>query len=262
MPLSVSRSDIQRQAACVSWLALVCTSKGLIMTGLKASPLIVAIALSSAGAHTQPSSPNRVDRPASTGALDQFLLAQQVYSYGTSSRNVLAIIAAASIAGDFALREVHRKAQPDDRSAAAPAPAEIDKFVSRVQMLESARLLSGQNPVLLSLIEDLAAGTSKGRLPELASEQAKVVAASPDVYPIVFKANDPAEIVVLVAQRYPLSLTVVDEYDRPVCEDSNPSPADGGFNLSCRWTPAWTGPFKVTISNHGQGPVAYRILTN
>jgi hypothetical protein len=232
------------------------------MTVLKAGALIVAIALSSAGAQTQPSSPNRVNRSLSTGALTQFLLAQQVYSYGTSSRNALAIIAAASIVGNLALREVRRKEQPDEGRTAAPAPTVTDKFASRADMLAAARLLAGQNRVLLGLIEDTAAEASKGRLPELASEHANVAATSPDVYPIVFKANDPAEIDVVLDQRYPLSLTVVDEYDRPVCEDSNPDPADGRYNLSCRWIPAWTGSFRVTISNHGQVPVSYLLLTN
>ena len=232
------------------------------MTALKVGTLIVAIVLSSAGAQTQPSSPNRVNRPLSTGALSQFLLAQQVYSYGTSRQNVLAIIAAASIVGNLALREVHRKEQPDDKRTAPSARTVTEKFASRADMLAAARLLAGQNRVLLGLIEDTAAEASKGRLPELASEHAKVAATSPDVYPIVFKANDPAEIDVVLDQRYPLSLIVVDEYDRSVCEVSNPDPADGRFILSCRWIPAWTGPFRVTISNHGQAPVSYLMLTN
>jgi hypothetical protein len=216
--------------------------------------------LVASGAQVDPDRRLTTDQ-ATVGTVGQYLRAQELYAYGRESGQVLVVIAAASLIANITVRDVARKSLQQGESSAFAPPISGD-FASASEMLASARSMAGQNRLLLALIEDVATGAGKGRLPDIAKEQATVAATAIDVFPIVFKAGEPAEVEVLLDGPHPVTLRVLDEYDRETCLETKPRADMGRFRLSCRWQPTWTGPFRAIVSNQGAAPVTYLIYTN
>lgn len=83
-----------------------------------------------------------------------------------------------------------------------------------------------------------------------------VAAFQTDVYNLQFWGEKPARILVNGDGDSDLDCIVLDQGGHPVAVDSDNTDA-----CVLNWTPAWTGPFKLKIINHG-GANRYVVMTN
>ncbi len=78
-----------------------------------------------------------------------------------------------------------------------------------------------------------------------------------DIYTITFHGRRRAEVAIAGNGDTDLDLTIHDENGLLVCAS-----ASRGDRERCRWTPKWTGPFKVAVRNRGRRHNPYRLSTN
>ena len=78
-----------------------------------------------------------------------------------------------------------------------------------------------------------------------------------DIYTIIFHGRRRAEVAIAGNGVTDLDLAIHDENGLLVCAS-----ASRGDRERCRWTPKWTGPFKVRVRNRGRRHNTYWLLTN
>lgn len=88
-------------------------------------------------------------------------------------------------------------------------------------------------------------------------EQNTVQANSDNLFSAVFKAEQPA-IVIVKASSGDLDCVVMDQNSNPVVKDFRP----GVSACMLTWNPAWEGVFHVGIVNDRNEPVTYTLKTN
>lgn len=126
------------------------------------------------------------------------------------------------------------------------------------EMLASAEALAAGDAVLLGLIADLRAETTKGVAYGPVYNIGSLASGGNDTYPpMEFLAGDYAEIYVEAKTATDLNLTVRDSAGRLVCSDT-----DQSHIAYCGWTPAEAGAFTVTVENNGPTDAPYALMTN
>lgn len=190
----------------------------------------------------------------SGGGVAQYALAQDLYAMGMQLSDALMVLTAARIASGVVLTDVTR-----DRQSAAPAtePSDIPAPPDAARMLADARDLAGEDELILSLIDDVEAEGSRGRIGGASREAAVVAAGASDVWKVPFYGEVPAEIGVSGNGAVPLSIVVEDENGNRIW-----CPAGTRTSFYCDFTPRWNGFFNVTVSNAGEADGAYLLLTN
>ena len=84
-----------------------------------------------------------------------------------------------------------------------------------------------------------------------------VLAGQSDLFTIVFEGEEPARINVTGDHSSDLDCYVYDNKNNLVASDDD---ATDACNL--RWTPSWTGKFKLKITNRGSSANEYVVQTN
>ena len=118
---------------------------------------------------------------------------------------------------------------------------------------------AGTNEELLALVAD---AKSRNYTPKGLRGGAEVVydivrARDIDVWRLVFRGGEYAELCVVGDGDTDLDLYVYDENGNLICSDTDYT--DRNY---CSWTPRWTGPFRVVIENLGTVYNEYRLATN
>src|SRR5262249_5594353 len=78
-----------------------------------------------------------------------------------------------------------------------------------------------------------------------------------DSYRVMFRKMEPAIVQVSCDGDTDLDCWVYDESGNIIDSDTGPSD-----DCSLRWTPAWTGPFRIKIKNFGREANLYTVITN
>jgi len=191
---------------------------------------------------------------AQTGGVAQFALAQDLYAMGMRVSDALLVLTAARIASGVVLTEVVRE------RVGGGDPAPLDGFAGppdAAAMLATARELAGEDELLLSLIDDVEAEGTRGRIGGASREAAMLAAGASDVWKVPFYGEAPAEIGVTGNGSAPLSIVVEDENGNRIW-----CPAGSRTSFYCDFTPRWNGFFNVTVSNAGAAESTYLLLTN
>lgn len=192
--------------------------------------------------------------------VEKVKLAADLAAYGRQSGNPVALLLAgqlhAEVGGTEARREKTSEAAGD--AGAAPAAAKTDRAPMTAEALfTEARTLARGDSELLARIERTAQRQSKGRVEGPAYHQDSVSARTNDWYTLNFRGGEPARIAVIGDGDTDLDLYVYDQNGNLICSDT-----DYTDRLICAWNPAWTGQFRVKISNLGRVYNRYTLATN
>lgn len=99
---------------------------------------------------------------------------------------------------------------------------------------------------------------SAGTLTVAGMAKTEVVRAfTTDVYHVQFRAGEVAAVAIAGDGDTDLDLFVFDQNGNRICRSVR-----GSDSEACRWTPAWTGTFRIEVKNLGRVSNRYRIAMN
>jgi hypothetical protein len=190
-------------------------------------------------------------------AVQQLHLAHSLVDYGRKNKAPEALITAARILaanGTVALEEKPtREAAPG-----ATKGAKTDKPASEISprtLLDEAKVLSGNNPALVTLANSVE--LSRGAVGGPKRSVDVVEALEADVYKITFRGAEVARVAVSGDGDTRLDLYVYDENGNLITSQVGP-----GDDCLASWVPRWTGVFVIKVVNRGRVPNRYIIATN
>jgi hypothetical protein len=165
---------------------------------------------------------------------------------GGTERHPLELAAAARLPGNSA--PVGSGALDAD-AADGPVPVEA--------MFAKAQDLAGDDQVLLGLIRDAMAESTRGRVGEVVRLESRLGAGMTDVWKIPFQGNSLAEVAVQGDGSSNLDVVITDESGNQVCHEASLSDS-----IYCDWLPTRDGDFFVAVQNRGDAPNRYFLMTN
>jgi hypothetical protein len=180
--------------------------------------------------------------------VQQLHLSEQLAAYGRSTKDPLSLIVAAQIRQGVGVKVVERKA---DEAAAEPAAPAVDVVGA---LLDEAKALSKNDKTIVALADDVKASATKGRVGGGIVSNGTITGRTIHNITMNFRAKQVAEIAAVGTDTNDIMLEVFDEGGHLICRDSDPA--------YCRFTPAWTGAFKVKVHNNGTSLSHYRLETN
>ena len=177
-------------------------------------------------------------------------LSAQLYAAGLEAGDPLLILSAARLRKTLAPVASDRAAVAGETGEGTPLTWE--------EMLASAESLAAGDDVLLGLIGDVRAETSKGVASGPVYNIGSLANGGDDTYPpIEFRGGEYAEVYVEAKAATNVNLTVFDDKGRLVCSDT-----DISHIAYCGWTPASGGTFTLKVENKGPSLAAYALMTN
>ncbi len=184
-------------------------------------------------------------------ALQLLLLSHDVAAYGRVNKDPLSLITAARLQRFVAQKDVSRVAEFTNETPPPPNdPAQ--------SLLEEAKALSQNDPVIVAMAQDILASKAKGRVNGVAVSRGKVAPGKTDVFKGQnFESGKYAEAYVEAQGNGEVRLSVYDEKGNLICKDANP--ADTSY---CGWWPSETQPFTLKLESRSDAPVAYKVSTN
>jgi hypothetical protein len=197
---------------------------------------------------------------AQTQAVELAALADQLATYGDRKKDAMALIVAAKIQSEVGVQagKQERTAgkgpdKGDKKAAAAPQPRDN----SVAGLTARAKQYAGDRKDLIALADDVAKAGARGASGGPKSATHNVEARATDQFRISFQGGQPAAVAISGDGDTDLDLYVYDENNLLICR------ADGvSDDEICRWTPRWTGMFRIEVRNLGTVYNRYRILTN
>ncbi|MBC7738279.1 MAG: hypothetical protein H7245_13925 [Candidatus Saccharibacteria bacterium] len=210
--------------------------------------LILALLMLTTGAHAQDATPLDSTVRAEPGAVALYLQAVDLYALGQRARDPLMVVTAARAIEGLTLTDVARL--PDPAPAAQPAVTPLDAAT----LLATARTLdAGAN--YADLIEQVAREpTPKPKA--LSATGSTLPPGKAETWTLSFYGGTYAELAILGDGRSNLDLTVSDAAGRVICADHGS--ADRAI---CGFALRDNGAVKVTVTNAGDGPGTYMLLT-
>lgn len=182
-------------------------------------------------------------------------LSARLYATGVERADPLLILAAAKLRKSLAPAQADRRPAPGP-DGAATAPAEPP--LSWQDMLATAEPLSQGDDILLGLIDDIRAESTKGVATGPVYNIGQLANGRSDTYPQVdFIGGEYAEIYVEAKGATDLNLTVTDAMGRLVCSDT-----DRSHIAYCGWRPDRTEPYQIRVENRGPNGSSYALMTN
>jgi len=191
-------------------------------------------------------------------AVARAALADQLARYGDQNKDAMALITAARIQAQLGVQEAKADkttegAKPDPK--AKPAGAARDVTVEG--LLARAKQYAGGRKDLIALADEVAKTGTRGAVGGPKRSVTDVQARSRDIFNVSFRGGEPAVVAISGDGDTDLDLVVKDENGNVVCR------ADGASDDEiCRWTPRWTGSFRIEVQNLGNVYNRYRIMTN
>lgn len=184
-------------------------------------------------------------------------LADQLARYGDRNKDAIALIMAARLQAQVGVRDEKRQKASEGKppADAGKAPAARDTSVSG--LLARAKQYAGGRKDLIALADEAAKDKPRGAIPGPIRHVDRVNARTTDVYTVAFRGREPAVVLISGDGDTDLDLIVEDQYGNVICRSDGPSDDEG-----CRWTPAFTGDFRIKVRNLGNVWNQYRMLSN
>lgn len=193
---------------------------------------------------------------ASADAVAQAALAEQLIEYGDRNKDALAMITGAQIKARVGVQEGKadvKETKGGDAKGGAKPTSQRDTSVAAV--VARAKQYAGDRKDLIALADDI--GKSRGAVNGPRSGVTDVLANATDVFRITFRGGEPAIVAISGDGDTDLDLIVYDEYGNRICVADGPTDDE-----MCRWTPRFTGVFRVEVRNLGRVYNRYRIAHN
>ena len=204
-------------------------------------------------------------RKASPGAeaVVHAAIANRLAMYGDANKDAISLIAAARILGDLGIQTgkyeirtvvTQAGAKGDAKVVTAAGSGQTDYTIGAV--LARARQYAGGRKDLLALADEAAKSTTRGRAGGPMMVPARVDTGHTNLHTISYRGGEPATVVVVGSPDADFDLVVKDESGNVVCRQT------GLGDSACRWTPKWTGQYRVEVANIGRASNQYRVWTN
>ena len=185
-------------------------------------------------------------------------LAAELAQYGYDYDSPTALIQAATILNEVQLREfevesiILGEGENGNKKDSRPV-------FTVEQLIKDALELAGNDDVVSTMASRIkvSEGVTRGRVGGAISQEEVVKANTTDIYNIKFYASETAEVLVIGDGDTDLDLYVYDSNGNLICKDD-----DYTDDCYCRWTPKWTGTFRIEIKNRGSVYNKYLIATN
>lgn len=188
---------------------------------------------------------------ATQSAIKRAEASRVVFDIGLEQRDALMVLAAAKLRSTLNLT-------PADRTPDGGTSDETGSVLNPEQMLQFAYDFAASDPLLLGVIEDAAAETTKGVTGGPVFNTATIAPKKTDTYSAVpFDAGAYAEIYVEAKDSSDLNLTIRDAQGRLVCSDTDTSAI-----AYCGWQPRTAGDFSINVQNMSGRSVQYSLITN
>ncbi len=185
-------------------------------------------------------------------------LAVELIAYGRANKSAEALLAAAQI-----LAANPGQATPREKTVegTVPSAVEADKkpaiLPSAEELLKEAAALAKGNKPLETAISSTKFGAARGAAGGRQVTRDRVYPGATDVYKIVFKGREQAQIGVIGDGDSDIDCFVYDENGGLIDSDTRTVPG-----CVLEFVPAWTGPFFVKITNVGSIASRYILVTN
>lgn len=178
-----------------------------------------------------------------TTPVDDARTAYALARYGDAQKDPLALVVAARL-----LKDVGSSEAAATRVGSGPAETKLQggRPMTAERIVERARALSAGRADLVALADDVAQGGTRGRSGGPGLVRDIVRRHATDSWRVVFRAGEPAQVVLAGDGDSDLDLYVHDQNQRLVCKSER-----RGDDEHCRWTPRWTGVFFVKVRNRG-----------
>lgn len=178
----------------------------------------------------------------SATAVDNLRTAAGLVRYGNSAKDPLALIAAAKIIKDTGTTDSKAERVGGKAGDAKNKPDALSADV----ILEKARTLATGRPDLLAVADDVAKAGARGAVGGPGRTTTIVSSGGTDVFRVRFRGNEPARVAVSGDGDSDLDLYIYDENNNLICKDD-----DSTDDMTCAWSPRWTGAFTIRIRNRG-----------
>jgi hypothetical protein len=220
---------------------------------------VVTVAMAAEGAPKGPNSdPAKRAMSPRTEAVAQAALADQVARHADRGKDVLAMIAAARLMGQVPPRSVKHEMRTEGKPKAVDGKggAGPSRDTTLAGLLARAKQYAGGRNDLNGIVDEVTKGVKK-REDGPARVVSRIGDGVTDVYTITFNANEPAMVAITGEGVSDLDLSIEDQNGARICSSDGP-----GDDEVCRWTPRWTGAFRIRVRNLGSVFNEYRLWSN
>lgn len=191
-----------------------------------------------------------------TQAVELAMLADQLATYGDQKKDAMALVMAAKLQNEAGVQQVkHERTAGKGKGGSGAAPQARDNSVAG--LVARAKQYAGDRKDLIALADDVARAGTRGAVGGPKAATHVVEARVNDIFRVSFRGGEPAVVGISGDGDTDLDLVVIDENGNVICRADGPSDDE-----ICRWTPRWTGLFRIEVRNLGTVWNRYRIMTN
>lgn len=183
-------------------------------------------------------------------------MAAELSKYGYANNDALSLIQAARLSKQYGFTLEEKEKTQEGENAVEEGQKSGQVSLDAVKLLADAKVLAGDDGVLLALIDDVNSNV-RGAVGGPKYALSRVSAGGTDIYHFSFRAGEPAIVTVSGDGDTDLDLYVFDNDGNLVDSDT-----DYSDDCLCVWTPLWTGQFTIRIRNRGRVYNSYVIHTN
>lgn len=183
-------------------------------------------------------------------------MAAELSKNGYANNDALSLIHAARLSKQLGLTLEEKEKTQEGEAIVEEGQKNGQVSLDAVKLLADAKVLAGDDGVLLALIDDVNSNV-RGAVGGPKYALSRVGAGGTDVYHISFRTGEPAIVTISGDGDTDLDLYIFDNDGNLVDSDT-----DYSDDCVCAWTPIWTGQFTIRIRNRGRVYNSYVIHTN
>lgn len=184
-------------------------------------------------------------------------MAAELSKYGYANHDALSLVQAARLAKEVGLAPTEKEKTSEPSEDIADSGSKTGNIsLDSQKLLADAASMSGDDPLILAIIEDVNSNT-RGAVGGPSYSNSSVKAKGTDVYKEKFYAGEQAAVIVIGDGDTDLDLYIYDANGNLITSDT-----DYSDDCVCTWTPKWTGTFTIKIVNRGNVYNRYVLRTN
>jgi len=230
--------------------------KKILISGVVILAMPIVSSLAIAGVKTNIDATGKGDTT-KADAVSRISMAQDLAAYGEKNKDSLALIVAAKILKENPTQAVAAKKASEGKGSGATAKETGTASSSVASILDHAKKYAAGRKDLIAIANDVASTSSRGRVGGSRLIEDRVKAGHSDVWTMTFRGGEEALVAVKGHRNTDLDFYIYDEGGHLIKSDT-----DSTSLTALRWTPKWTGKFKIKIKNLGDSGNSYKLLMN